>query len=347
MLTQEQMDEIKNAVDASERPLFFFDDDADGLCSFLQFYKHAQKGKGIVVKATPNLNERFIQPAKNYGPDIIFVLDLAEVSQDFVNEMNCPIYWIDHHDLATIQGVKYYNPKQNIEGDNTCISKLSYDIFREHLWIAATGTIGDWQLPDDLKNEINERMPELFDAEVDTPEKALFTTKIGELAKICNFILKGQTKDVNQAIKVLTRIETPHELLEETSSQGKYLMKRYRQFSGTYDALLARAIAHAEQNNEKLLVFTYEENKNSMSGELSNELLFRYPDKVIVIARHHHGEMKTSFRSGKHINVKKALEKAIKGISGHVGGHEQACGGMIHEDSWEMFISQLRSALEE
>ena len=40
--------EIRDLVQSSENPLFFFDDDEDGLCSFLLLWKHIKKGKGII-----------------------------------------------------------------------------------------------------------------------------------------------------------------------------------------------------------------------------------------------------------------------------------------------------------
>jgi len=344
MLTDIQKQEIREALDNSERPFFIFDDDADGLCSFLQFYKHAQKGKGIVVKSTPRVDERHIKSVKDYSPDAIFILDLAMVDEEFIRSVTAPIYWIDHHELQEPKGVKYYNPKQNIEGDNTCISKLSYDIFGEHLWIAGTGTIGDWQLPDDLKKELIETYPDYLAESIVKPDDALFDSTFGELAKIMNFALKGDMKNVKQNIKILSRIDKPQELLEETTEQGKKIRKMIKRFYDEYDGLLARA-EKCFSEDDKLLLFTYDENKVSVSGELSNELLHKYPSKIIIVARHHNGEMKTSFRSGKDISVHDILSRAVEGIQGRVGGHAQACGGVITDTDWDQFIENIREII--
>ena len=343
MLTDKEKSEIKEALLKSERPLFFFHDDADGVASFLQFYKQVERGKGVIVKSTPCVNEKFSATVNNYGPDVIFILDLALVEQDFVDQVNVPIYWIDHHDIANIKGVHYYNPKKNKEGDNTCIAKLSYDIFQDNFWIAAFGTVGDWQLPNDIREKLNKDLPELFNKKIKTPQDALFDSKIGKLAKIINFVLKGQMKEVHQAIKILTRINDPNELLEESSEQGKYLMKKFKSINNEYERLLKEGISKA--SNDKLLVFTYAENKVSLSGELSNELLYRYPDKIIIIARHHDGEMKTSFRSSGKIKVKYVIEKALKGINGRAGGHDYACGGLIKDTDWDQFIKNMRESI--
>jgi single-stranded DNA-specific DHH superfamily exonuclease len=345
MLTEKQMQEIRNALFESKRPLFFFHDDADGMASFLQFYKQVKIGKGVIVKSTPNVDHRFIATAKNYNPDVIFILDLAMVDQDFVDEVKTKIIWIDHHDLQDIKGVKYYNPKQNKKDDNTCISKLSYDIFKKNLWIAAAGTIGDWQLPDDIKKQLLKDLPHLFNEEITEPPQALFETKIGEIVKIISFVLKGPMKEVHQSIKILTRIENPDELLEGTSEQGRFLFKKFNSINKEYEQLLNQA-EKGVNDDDKLLIFTYNDNKISLSGELSNELLYRHPDKIIIIARHNSGHMKTSFRSSKDIKVKPLLEKAIIGIDGRVGGHMNACGGLIRDSDWDLFIDNLRNQLK-
>lgn len=343
MLTGEQKKEIKEELLSSERPLFFFHDDADGLSSFLQFYKQVNRGKGIIVKSTPKVDERFYKVVENYGPDKIFVLDLAIVTQEFVDRFNKRIIWVDHHELTETKGTRYYNPKQNIKDDSTCVSKLSYDIFQDNFWISAVGTIGDWQLPEDFRKKLLKEIPELFNKEVKSPEKALFETKVGKLAKIFNFVLKGSTNDANTSVKVLTRIEDPKEILEETSEQGRFLMRRFKKIIKEYDKLLEDAKKQAKES--RLLVFTYEQNKVSLTGELSNELLYLFPDKVIIIARHHNGEMKTSFRSANKIKIRPLAEQAVVGIEGRVGGHEYACGGIIKDADWDKFINNLRELL--
>ena len=39
MIPKKEIKEIRKALSESARPLIFFDDDPDGLCSFLQFYR--------------------------------------------------------------------------------------------------------------------------------------------------------------------------------------------------------------------------------------------------------------------------------------------------------------------
>ena len=85
-LTDEQVKQIKEELDNCKNPLFFFHDDPDGLCSFLQFYRYKKEGNGVIVKrATPQVDEQFLPKVKEYSPDKIFILDLAVVDQGFID----------------------------------------------------------------------------------------------------------------------------------------------------------------------------------------------------------------------------------------------------------------------
>jgi single-stranded DNA-specific DHH superfamily exonuclease len=338
MLTEKQRIEIKEALLASERPLFFFHDDADGVCSFLQFYAQVKKGKGVIVKSTPNVDERFIKTAQTYDPDVIFVLDLALIDQEFVDTVKKPIYWIDHHELSDIQGVHYYNPKQNVKDSNTCIAYLSYTIFEDNFWLGAVGTVGDWQFNPKLKKQVLKEMPEYIRKETKTPEDALFNSTLGILAKMINFVVKGQMKDVHKSIASLMKIKTPDELLEGISSAGAFLKKRYEKINQPYASLLEDAKKCA--SDDPFLIFMYADSAMSFSGELSNELLYLFPDKIIIVARHHNGEMKTSFRARK--NIRDPAKEATEGLEARVGGHDKACGGLIKDHDWDEFIKRLR-----
>ena len=55
--------------------------------------------------------------------------------------------------------------------------------------------------------------------------------------------------------------------------------------------------------------------------------------------------MKCSLRSAKNINIAIALEKALVGIEGYGGGHEQACGACVKEEDFERFLEQLEAEI--
>ena len=110
-LSKAQITQIRDHLDNCKNPLFFFDDDQDGLCSFLQLYRYKKEGKGIIVKTTPKLDSIFVGKVREYQPDKVFILDVAVVEQDFLDEMKVPVIWVDHHGPFERSNVKYFNPR--------------------------------------------------------------------------------------------------------------------------------------------------------------------------------------------------------------------------------------------
>jgi single-stranded DNA-specific DHH superfamily exonuclease len=347
MLTQEQYTQILEELDNCNKPLYFFHDDADGLASFLLLYKYKREGKGVCVKSQPKVDSRFFKVVKEYCPDKIFILDLAIVEQDFVDEFRkIPIIWLDHHTPLDIKGIKYFNPRKENSESNICVANLCYDIVRTHrpqdLWIAAAGIIGDWQLGK-VTEEFSEKYSELLPSSIKKPEKALFETPFSKIIKIMNFILKGKTQDVMKCVKVMTRIESPQELLEGTTSKAKYILKRFEKIDELYETLKKEAIKKVSKN--KLLLVKYKENTMSFTGEISNELLYLYPDKVILVAREKTGEMKCSLRSNSKVKLREVLEKALEGVEGYGGGHEYACGACVKVKDFDRFVENIRMGI--
>lgn len=332
---------ILKELDECKRPLFFYDDDADGLCSFLQLYGYKKEGNGLCVKISP-LDDKLVRKVEEYGADKVFILDIPVVSEDFFDKIKVPVIWVDHHPNEKVHGVIHYNPR--LEGkDSKPTSGLCYDIVKDNLWLAVTGMISDWAYPKDLVKEFRKNYPKLLPSKIRTPEKALFETKIGELAKIFNFILKGNNKDVKKSVNILTRIETPNEILKQTTPQGKYLYKRYLQLSKEYNDFLNQA--EKQLSDDKFLIFKYKSSQ-SITSLLSNELLYKYPEKIILVVRETVDYYKGSLRSPKKIIINKILEKALKNIEGHGGGHENACGIGIKKESWDLFLEQLKSEVD-
>ena len=115
MLSPKQISEIKEFLDKTQNPLFFFDNDPDGLCSFLLLRRFIGRGKGYPIKSAP-LNEDYIRKVEELTPDSIFILDVPLVSAEFFQEVekkNIPIVWIDHHRTEgnhIPSFVNYFNP---------------------------------------------------------------------------------------------------------------------------------------------------------------------------------------------------------------------------------------------
>ena len=103
MLTTKQIDQIKEHLNNAQNPLFFFDNDPDGLCSFILLQRYIKRGKGFPVKSAP-LDKDYFRKINEFNPDYLFILDIPTVSEEFFEEirkLNLPLTCIDHHNIDT------------------------------------------------------------------------------------------------------------------------------------------------------------------------------------------------------------------------------------------------------
>ncbi len=345
MLSEKEVANLKDILAHAKQPLIFFHDDPDGLASFLLFYRTIKEGRGYCVKAYPQITTNFIRHVETYDPDMVFILDIAMVDQEFIDGINKPIHWIDHHGPLQRERVKYYNPRVTT-GENVPTPILCWQIMGdqrpEDLWIATTGAIGDWYFPKYAK-EFQAQRPDILPPEITTVQEAMFNSTLGKLIKVFSFNLKGSTSEVNKSVRILTRIENPDEILKQTTPRGKLIWKKYEKINEIYEQMLQKIVQGV--TDDKILVYTYSDDKLSLTKDLSNELLYKYPDKLIVLGREKDGELRCSLRSGPQWNIAKALEKSLIGIQGYGGGHEQACGAGIKKEDFKQFLENMRREL--
>ena len=342
MIPNAEIQEFRKELEQSENPLFFFDDDEDGLCSFLLLWRHVKRGHGIVIKGPPSVPLNFLHKVEEYKADKLFILDKAKLDQEFIDQTKVPILYLDHHPLQDLKGIKYYNPLKYDKDDSRPTSYWAYQIAKENLWIAIVGMVGDWHIPKEELDEFKKLYPELLPKKV-TPGEILFNSKLGELAKIFNFCLKGPTKSSLQCIKVLTRIETPEEILEQTTPRGKFIYKHYEKINKRYKKRLEDALK--TKSDSKLLVYTYPPDNDSFTSMISNELIHKHPSKIILVAKIKYDHVNISFRS-KTINLPNLIHKALEGLEGYGGGHKEAAGAHIKKEYFEEFLERIKKAVE-
>ncbi len=342
-ISEKDLNRIRKYLDDAKRPVYFFDDDPDGLSSFILFYKYKKGGKGVIVKSSPMLKETYASKANEYYADTVFVLDKPIVSQEFIDTCIARnIIVLDHHEPIERRRIHYFNPRLADDKDNRPTSYWAYRIIKQDLWIAMVGMTGDWFLADDLKDEFSQLYPDILPKNTSKPEEALFKTKLGELSRIFSFVLKGKSNEVMKAIRILTRIETPYEILNQETPRGKFIYKKYLKVKKDYDLLLKASLK--KKNTSSLIIFTYPGRRMSFTGELSNELLYRFPDKINIIGRLKSGYYRCSMRS-KDYDLPKILKNALAGISGYGGGHKHACGASIKKEDFNKFIEQFKEAV--
>ena len=341
-ITDKQIAFIRDQLDTASRPLFLHDDDPDGLVSWLLLYRYCREGKRVMVNSTPEVGEQFLRYVEEYQPDKIFILDKPRISQDFIDGTKVPIIMIDHHEpIENDDGIKYFNPRIKDDKDNRPTSYWCYKIVEQDLWLAAVGCVSDWFLPD-FADKFTEKYPDLLTKEVDTPDGALFSTKLGELCRLFSFILKGKNSTIKTCISTLMKIDDPYDILEQKTPAGNLLWKRFKEVDDEYQKLLSTI---GEDNIEGGLLFLeYIEKTYSFTSDLSNELLYKYPDKIIFICREKSGRMHCSLRS-KELDLPPVIDECIKGLEGYGGGHMHACGASIAKEDFDIFIDRFKKSI--
>jgi hypothetical protein len=335
-------------LERAARPLFLHDDDCDGVSCFVMCYQFCKEGKGVCVKQSPVLTKSYVRKVEEYQPDLVVILDKPEVEEGFFESVRTPILWIDHHQPRTeltkrYGNVTYLNPRIWDDTDNRPTSYWTHKITQVNLWIATVGSVGDWHLPDYLE-QFKEKYPHLLPKKYATVEDLYLDTPLGKLIQIIQFNLKGTTEEVRRSILTLARIEHPDEILLQTTSKGKFLYRKYAKLSAEYDAHIRKAKA-AARGPGGVLLYAYDHINQTFTAELSNELLIRYPEKVILVCRRHDGKCKCSARS-KAIELPSKVERALAGLDGRGGGHTNACGIVVAQKDWDEFYRRFSDLVE-
>ncbi len=337
MLTEKQVEEIREHLEKAQNPIFFFDNDADGLASFLLLRRHIGRGKGVAIKSFPELNVSYARKLYELNPDYVFILDKPAVSEGFLEEvkkLNLPLVWIDHHNVPKPEIENYYNPYYN-DKTSEPVSYLCYKIAKkkEDIWIGMIGCIGDGFFPE-FTEEFGEKYPELWGDDIRTASQALYTTEIGRITRILGFGLKDRTSKVVAMLKFLCSAQGPFDVLDEEKARS--ILQRFKQVNTKYSRLIDKARNFVKGN---LLFFQYGGDL-SLSADIANELFFLFPDKVIVVAYIKGAKANISLRWMR--DIREVTLKAIKGLEGATGGgHEHATGAQVSVEDVPKFKENL------
>lgn len=356
MLNEQELQKLRGLVLNAQKPLFFFDNDVDGLASFLLLCRFCGKGMGVAIKSFPELKAVYVRKLHELKPDWVFVLDKPEIERGFLDalkELGMQLVWIDHHPIpsyAAQEGIHYFNPlAHNCSREPTAYICYSATKRKEDLWIAMLGCLADWYIPE-FALEFAQAYPSLLPFK-ELPKdyygiaKALYETELGKLVKMLNFALMDRTSAVVQCLKVLLKIKDPRELLELTS-QTASIHKRFKQINRKYSKLIEKAKQIAARQ-KKLLFFQYG-GELSISGQLANELSYLFPSHVVVVAYLKGTKANVSVRTRikEPIDVRELLAKALQGIQATHGGHPEACGAALSVEDLPRFKDNLLKLLK-
>ncbi len=346
MLTKKQLQEIREHLNKAQNPAFFFDNDQDGLCSFLLLQKYIGRGKGFPIKTSPALTKDYLRKIDEFNSDYVFVLDKPEISKEFVEEIekrNIPLVWIDHHEihLDKIHAyANYYNPLFQKDKKSEPVTFICYNVSqrKEDMWLAIAGCISDNFVPD-IYNEFMKDFPELC-KEDDSAFNIFYGSGIGKIARIMGFGLKDTITNVLSMVRFLISCKGPYDFLEE-GNKNRLIHKRFNEVDKKYNKILDRAKKSIDSSN--LLFFTYS-GEISMSSDVANSLQYLYSDKFIVVLYIKESRANASAR-GK--NVRDIILKAIEGLEGATGGgHENAVGAQIRKEDIPEFEKRIRELIK-
>ncbi len=331
---------LRETLSSANGILVYYDDDADGLASFL-LVKHAfPEAIGIRAARGPELGEEFLRYEQTYKPSIILILDKPAVSDAFFEGTKTPIIWIDHHSGEDPQRstVTYINHCKEGRDEPT-----SYWIYKEiggPLWLAAAGCISDWHSC--LLAELQQNQSDLAPQTVQITD-ALYHAPIGKIIRILNFSMKGTSKDIRQTVHALARIRDPQELLQPTTFEAKTVYKHTKKLIETYEKQLQQA--SQARIEEGILVHYFKHEQQSFVADIANELLATSEAEIIIIARGDERRTNISLRSKEKV-LPDAVQQALSGLDGYGGGHDVACGASIHTEDWEIFLHRLLPLLK-
>jgi single-stranded DNA-specific DHH superfamily exonuclease len=338
MLPEEKYKELLNELDNCKNPLFIFDDDADGLCSFLLLYRYKKEGRWCFVKSLPKVSKEFVRYINN-DTDKIFILDMPEVEEEFFDNVDIPIIWVDHHPHEVPSKVKSFNPHDhNISEIGSSTTALCYYTVKQDLWLAAVGAVADWTMPEYI-NDFKELYPDLLDKNIVNPPEALFDSRLSKIIEIFTMILKGNTKISKQCISKLIKLESPYELLNTNSKESKFIHNKIDPLITEFNSLIKLGLEIKPVDN--IILFLYSEYNNSFSSEISNYLQYKNPDNIVIVGRLKNNEYKLSLRS-QNIDINSILGRIMTGLDGYGGGHKYACGACISEHHFEEFIIRFK-----
>ncbi len=340
MLSEKEINEARDHLESAQNPIFLYDNDLDGLCSYIILRRFIGRGKGVAIRTHPNIDTGYIRKIQEFNSDYVFVLDKPSIGKSFADEVSSlgiPLVWIDHHDLdERYEGVFSYNPAKSKDKSMQPTTYLSYKITgerKEDMWIAVIGCISDNFMPEFYK-EFEKEYPEFSKKGIKSAFDAYYGTEIGFLAKALSFGLKDSITHVVQLQNFLISCKSPDELISLMDGNNPF-GKKYREIRKKYDYLVSKA---KNSISKKMLFFKYGGDL-SISSEISNELMHNFPGKLIVIAYDNGGMANISLRGD---NVRELLEKILPGFEGSSGGgHKEAVGARIKSQDLDRFKKEI------
>ncbi len=325
------------------KPIILFDDDPDGIISYVLFRRKALFAQPRLVRGTPILEKRLVQRIPS-DVDLTIILDKPGVEEDLARLLPEPVVWIDHHPPATQTLGVYVNPTHAM-GLHATTSLLVHMLFPDTpAWLALVGSIADHAYPERLVERMKQDYPFLFEGWDGTLVSLKFDTPLARIIRLVSFSVKGDVRNAYAMLRALVSVQRPEDILVARSGMMGEVWEKYERMEKAYLEQLRDAYAHARDLG-RVLAYTYTREGMSFTVDLANELAAR-TGKIIIVGRPYNGQVLFSIRSSREPIVS-AVQQAALLAGGTGGGHTHACGARIPEDQAEFFIQTFAKLLEE
>ena len=342
MLSKKDITEVIAHLEKAQNPVFLYDNDCDGLCSFLILRRFLGRGLGVAIKSYPALDVKYALKVQQLKADYVFVLDKPVISDDFLKEidlMQLPLVWIDHHETSygakrafkKYSNFSLYNAVKKREQYGEPVSYLCYKITnrKEDIWLSLIGCIADAYLPD-FSDEFGKNYPNFWKSGIKKPFDAYYGTEIGRIAESFNFGLKDSISHVVEMQNFLVNCKGPEEVFLEMETNSSFRQK-YGEIRKKYDLLLEEA----KKNIDGKMIFFDYGGDLSISADLSNELRYKNQDKFVVVCYKKGPITNISMRGD---NVRAVLQRVLKKMENATGGgHEKAVGARVRTEDLGKF----------
>jgi len=350
MLTEKQLEEIREHLEKAQNPIFLYDNDADGLCSFALLRRFLGRGEGVPIKSFPDLNDSYFAKVKEFNSDYVFILDKPVVSSEFFESLktfNLPCVWIDHHNEPNVkipENVYYYNSVKSGNKENIPVTYICYEVVKKKKeeWLALIGCLNDAFIPDFFES-FRKKNKELFEGLKNSsdPFSIWYDTEFGKIIQMINFAIKDVPSKVKIMQDYFVDMKNPRDLLEE-NEETKTIHSRYDEIKSRFDILMEKALSLVKE--DELFYFKYG-GILSLSSDIANKLCYLYPDKTIVVAYVKGAFVNLSLRGKK--DILSVTKKAIDGLSGASGGgHKNATGAKILASDLDLFLERVKKEIE-
>src|SRR3989338_2168927 len=228
---------MKNAADflrnikSKDNIVIIYNNDADGICSCILIKKLLEKtakNAPLTISQPMPTEKNLIRKIQTTLPTKIIFLDLAiDQQQDVMKKLVrlCDILIIDHHQItkdANSPNVVHCNPRFSNPKIYQSATYLSYKLcseisdMSEHLWIAAVGMIGDYNLDDsqDLVKHVREKYK--------IGEEKLYDSFLGRIADMIAAARATRELTCEQMVEILGKSQSP-ENFQKTEGSEKML----------------------------------------------------------------------------------------------------------------------------